>query len=394
MIQAASLLNLLSLKGFIFMKKITVIIVILIWATMYAQCQEAWHTDVVNSTTLGQLTKLSQLVVTGTVEISTNDSVESYVDIAVSEPFLGPRVVGSVRIHCASSIRIPSPGSAILVFASKHVLSSSQRLKALHWQFDESSFGTAAGAEWELVGGQRGIIELPSNERQEISKTVVGYIACLRKGPRDTDVYLQFLSALLKSTVPRIQMDARGDLILLTRYADEEKIRQYLKDGLLPEGVQAYAARLLDSRTQQKLDPQLHGIPDAQEIEILLGQLSSKDRSKQVLGMSMITSKWRAWANTSRYIWVHQVARLLDDEDRDIRLAACGTLALIQDQRVIPILIEEGLTHESLLYRELTWGNLKQVCGEPVGFDPRADSSQRMIDVERWRSWWEQNKDL
>ncbi len=83
--------------------------------------------------------------------------------------------------------------------------------------------------------------------------------------------------------------------------------------------------------------------------------------------------------------------RMLSDQDGDIRYAGLLLMGLPQESRVVPTAVEM-LEDPDEDNRRFALSVLVQVAGRDFGFRPGGDAAERRAAVDRWKSWWRENR--
>lgn len=211
-------------------------------------------------TTLGQLCKTSDFVLVGALSNAVHQSETrteyTWRTLMVLTGNITTGTTVSV-VDCLEPYGPPKKQNArYLVFGAHKCYPLSEGMTA-HFKIFNFEFERERLPEgkftWLQNGGSRGIIPVTPETEQCLLKTVTDYLAQLRSLVRNKDNYYEFLCGLLGSDVERVREDAKIDLKIFIRLAEQNKLEHIKIDGRLDNDLRAYAEKILNWNKQRQL---------------------------------------------------------------------------------------------------------------------------------------------
>lgn len=342
------------------------------------------------NSTFGQLSKLSEYVLVGTLESIPSETAENLdLTLTVEQVLLGGELSYTVGLQASSfQVQELEPPQRVLIFASSKALSLSIT-ETYRWGWTEKNVPPSENSSLRILDAQRAIIPLDESNTN-IVPIVEEYLANLRDPSGDAAKYFQFLHDLLEVDDERVRNDARVDLVFLCRYLDADTLLTlcYAHDNMDPE-IRDYAKGIADwKRSGQPVNIR-DLTPNESQVEQWLAWLQSEDTSKKIDAfLELMEGGRRDWLKQSTSVWVSVVAKLVDHPDSTVRFASAELLSHVGDTRATPVLLE-GLESDREQLRKEFWEKLKKLYGEPVTYNPQAGEADRKAAAARWKEWYQ-----
>ncbi len=248
-------------------------------------------------------------------------------------------------------------------------------------------------AEALILGDHYGIdgfINVDTDEGADIIEVARGCIKHLRGDTFDHGAYFRFLHGLLDHPVERVRKDAKMDLMRLIDDSDAEQLIEVEKIDDLKEDIRWYTSYRRKWKTGE-YQPPPPPEPSAEEIEKYRTLMQSDEQTEIREGMGILR-EYSRWHRENPIHWVDVALPLLEHPNKDIRRIIAQRLTTVGHPAGVPVIIEEGLQHESWPRRKSSQGYLQRMLGEAIDFDPRAPEDERKEQVEAFKQWWEENK--
>ncbi|NLG35566.1 MAG: hypothetical protein GX548_09460 [Lentisphaerae bacterium] len=344
--------------------------------------------------TLGQLVKLSESILIGTVAKATNHPAEdARMECTVEVVWLGDDLPERLTMDMQDK-RLPAlyePQIALVFVPS--ALIHEDVLKTSSWDYRAQGLANQATDPIPVRFPDRSIIPLTRDNQEEYRSLITRYIHFLREPATNApESYFWFLHGLLENPDIRIRRDARTDMIHLCRSLDADTLQQILDtDQPMDADIREYADGIADWKRRGCPVNYNFFIPSGSQVRKWLLDLRSGDPSKINLALLELSStgEWR-YQNVS--LWRDAVADVLADTHSPRRFLAADLLITVGDLRAVPVLIE-GLDSPEAGIRRACWKHLVTVYNAPVRYDPEAPEERRNDMLLKFKSWHQQYRE-
>ncbi|MDD2636986.1 MAG: hypothetical protein PHW82_15950 [Bacteroidales bacterium] len=342
-------------------------------------------------TTMGQLVKLSEAILIGTVAKAEDKSAgDTWVECSVEDVILGSEMPEQVMLKMKGK-----PGPAIhepqtaLVFVPTALIHEDV-MRTSSWDYRAEGLSDHTSNQVRLLFPSRTIILLTRENKDEYRSIITNYIHYLREPAVDTPAsYFWFLHGLLETSDSRIQQDARADMIHLCRSLNADKLQEILDtDQPMDADIRDYADGIADWKRRGSPTKFRFPIPSDRQVQEWLLDLGSGDPSRANMALLEL-SETGEWLYRNVSVWRDAVADVLTDTNSARRLMAADLLINVRDLRAVPVLIE-GLNSPEVGQRSACWDHLVKVLRPPVRYDPKAPEDTRKDMLNKFKSWHQQ----
>lgn len=358
-------------------------------------CQDVNYAHGLDSS-LGQLTKHAQSVVIGRIETITGVRGDKQT-LLVTEctniygASIAPTNAFDATGWTETSEKPLQQGQlAILFVSSESFTDAADIFNSFRFDYQSRDAGEPIGADIEITGGGRGVIQEDGVFFSEALAAIHGYWSHLRKLPRDALGYAAFLSSLTTSRVDRVRDDANRDLRILIRYGDASFLKQLSQALFLNEQSKEYLNGILKWRESGSPRPVRDMQPTEADWNHWMDALGSTSRVTRLSALAeMLRPERREVVASSSARWHDKVLPLIESPEEDIRTYAAILLSYTSDKCAVGALINR-LQSDEPYRRKAVWEALDQVVGDSCPrFDPDASREQREESIKQLRKWIE-----
>jgi hypothetical protein len=161
----------------------------------------------------------------------------------------------SLTVYWWDRKRIPQKGDRWLACIMREDPSINM-FGAMMWNFDKTKFRGAPKDSLLVTGQSRGAIDLFDSETERaLLAAATGYLMNLRRQKWDAEKYYSLLRGLIHSPVPRIQDDAKIDLLDFLRTCPSFDLNRIIEDDTMDGGIKEYVRLILQPSRQSPKAP-------------------------------------------------------------------------------------------------------------------------------------------